>query len=105
MKNVQKLSITIKALAEEYIPPKLHQRFLNGVWGLALKDFRSLAGNGRLPTDNPRTGEKQMERTSGDTRFTGLIAHIIWKHFLPNSGLLHLSLDHSQFGRFYIAVL
>lgn len=105
MKNIQKVSTKIHALTDEYIKPKLRQRFLDGIKGLSLSEFHSLNGNGRLLAANPKAGQQRLYRTSHDARFTGIIQQLILEQFLPKSGILHLSLDHSQFGQFYIAVL
>lgn len=105
MRTIQKLSTKIYALAEEYVPTKLRQRFLDGVQGLGLSEFHSLNANGRNLAASPNAGQQRMYRLVRDGRLAEAIHQILLKHFLPKSGLLHLSLDHSQFGRFYIAVL
>jgi hypothetical protein len=55
--------------------------------------------------DNPETGKQRIYRLGRDNRMVDLVRKIIIYEFLPKSGFLHLSLDHSQFGPFYIAVL
>lgn len=105
MKNIQKVSLKIHSLATDYVKPKLRQRFLDGIKGLGLSEFHSINGNGRMLTSRPKAGEQRLYRTSHDMRFVDIIQRLIIERFLPKSGLLHLSLDHSQFDRFYIAVL
>ena len=104
MTSIQKLATRVQALACTYIPKKLHPRFLTGVEALATTSLSSLNGNGRSLSDNRWTGESKIRRTVTDTRFPSLLLTSILKEFLPQSGQLRLSLDHSTFGTFTIAV-
>jgi len=105
MNTIQKLNVKIHDLARNHIPPRLRQRFVWGLVGLGLSEFRSLNANGRGLTAHPKTGERRMERLVRDGRLSALIQTIIATYFLAVPGQLHCSLDHSQFGRFYIAIL
>jgi len=105
MKTIQKLTTKIEQLATEYVSARLRQRFTEGIASFGLSEFTSLNTSGRMLRDSPETGKQRIYRLGRDTRMPGLIRTIITKHFLPKSGRLHLSLDHSQFGPFYIAVL
>jgi Transposase DDE domain len=105
MKTIQKLSNKIESLAKVYVPSRLRMRFTEGVTSFGLTDFTSLNTSGRMLRDNPETGKQRIYRLGRDVRMVDMIRGIILREFLPKSGLLHLSLDHSQFGPFYIAVL
>src|SRR5450631_3428964 len=105
METIQKLSTKIECLAKEYVPTRLRKRFAEGVTSFGLTDFTSLNTSGRMLRENPETGKQRAYRVSRDTRMATLARYIILHHFLPKSGSLHLSLDHSQFGSFYIAVI
>jgi hypothetical protein len=105
MKTIQKLTTKIESLAVEYVPTRLRKRFAEGVASFGLTDFTSLNTSGRMLRDNPETGKQRVYRLGRDTRMVDIIRDIIIRHFLPQSGFVHLSLDHSQFGPFYIAVL
>src|SRR5664279_5090555 len=104
MTTIQKLSKHVQALACTYIPKKLRPRFLTGVAALGTTALSSLNANGRGLSDNRWTGESRVRRTVTDTRFPALLMRAIVKEFLPRSGQLRLSLDHSTFGTFTIAV-
>lgn len=104
MTTIQKVNKYVQALACTYIPKKLHPRFSTGVAALATKGLISLNANGRSLDDNRWTGEARIRRTVTDERFPGFLLKIILKEFLPKSGRLRLSLDHSTFGTFTIAV-
>jgi hypothetical protein len=54
--------------------------------------------------ENRWTGESRARRTVTEERFPSLLLKIILKEFLPRTGQLRLSLDHSTFGVFTIAV-
>lgn len=105
MKTIQKLTTKIEGLAKEYVPARLRERFAEGVTSFGLTDFTSLNTSGRMLRDNPETGKQHVYRVSRDARMVTFARDIIIRHFLPKSGSLRLSLDHSQFGSFYIAVL
>lgn len=105
MSTLQKVVTTIQSLAVEVVPPKLRPRFLTGCLALGITEFQSLSANGRRLTAAPKTGQRRVERLVADGRFPLLIQTIICTYFLAGTGSLHLSLDHSQFGPFYIAVL
>lgn len=105
MNTIQKLSAKIQDLAHQSIPTRLRQRFVWGLVALGLTEFHSLNANGRGLTTNPKTGERRVERLVRDTRLSSLLQTIIFTRCLSLSGQIHFSLDHSQFGRFYIAVL
>jgi hypothetical protein len=94
----------VQRLADEYIPKKLHPRFFTGVESLATTRLSSLNANGRSLTGNRWTGETRIRRTVTDERFPKLLLTIILKEFIPNRGTLRLSLDHSTFGCFTLAV-
>ncbi len=105
MTTIQKLSSKIEGLASEYVPSRLRERFTEGIASFGLSEFSSLNTSGRLLRDNPETGKQRIYRLGRDSRMVQITRRIITKHFLPKSGSLHMSLDHSQFGPFYIAVL
>lgn len=104
MTTIQKVNKHVQALAGAYIPKKLHPRFFTGVTALATKGLASLNANGRSLSLNRWTGEARMRRTVTDERFPHLLLRIILKEFLPKRGQLRLSLDHSTFGTFTVAV-
>ncbi len=104
MSTIQKVSQHVQALACTYIPKKLHPRFLTGVEALATKALDSLNANGRSLSSNRWTGETRIRRTVTDGRFQSLLLKVICKEFLPSRGILRLSLDHSTFGVFTVAV-
>ena len=105
MKTIQNLASKIEDLAREYVPARLHERFNEGIASFGLSEFTSLNTSGRLLRANPETGKQRIYRLGRDCRMVQIIRQIIIEHFLPKAGLLHMSLDHSQFGPFYIAVL
>jgi len=104
MTTIQKLSKHVQALACTYIPKKLHPRFFTGVEALATKALGSLNANGRGLHVNRWTGETRIRRTVTEERFPSLLLRVILKEFLPKRGTLRLSLDHSTFGTFTLAV-
>lgn len=104
MNTIQNVSHRVQRLAHEYIPKKLHPRFLTGVEALSTKALSSLNANGRSLHDNRWTGETRIRRTVAEERFPNLLLKLIVKEFLPKRGRLRLSLDHSTFGTFTIAV-
>jgi hypothetical protein len=108
MFTIQKVRSHVQSIGEEYIPPKIQQRFMTGTEALGLTGFSSLNGNGRLLSANRHTGESRVRRAVTDQRFPRLILRAIVKRYLPEAakatgGRLRFSLDHSQFGDFYIA--
>ncbi len=104
MTSIQKVQRCVQALACTHIPKKLHPRFFTGIEALATKSLASLNANGRGLSENRWTGESKVRRTVTDARFPGLLLTPIVKEFLPKQGSLRLSLDHSTFGTFTIAV-
>jgi hypothetical protein len=104
MPTIQNVNHRVQLLARNYIPKKLHERFFTGVEALATKALQSLNANGRALTTNRWTGESKVRRTVTDERFPHLLLRVILKEFLPKTGQLRLSLDHSTFGCFTIAV-
>jgi hypothetical protein len=94
----------VQQLADTYIPKKLHPRFFVGIEALATKSLISLNANGRGTHDNRWTGETRIRRTVTEQRFPALLLQPILKEFVPKRGQLRLSLDHSTFGTFTIAV-
>ncbi len=104
MNTIQKLHKDVQALACTYIPKKLHPRFLTGVAALSTTALSSLNANGRSLSDNRWTGESRIRRTVSERRFPNLLLPVILKEFLPRAGQLRLSLDHSTFGTFTVAV-
>lgn len=104
MSTIQNMSRRVQALACTYIPKKLQLRFFTGVEALATKALGSLNANGRSLSENRWTGESRVRRTVTDIRFPALLLTAILKEFLPNTGQLRLSLDHSTFGAFTLAV-
>lgn len=104
MFRLQNIQTRVQRLSEEYIPKKLRSRFLTGVEALSTKRLSSLNSNGRSLAANRWTGESKVRRTVTDERFPDLVLKIILKEFLPKSGRLQLSLDHSTFGCFTLAV-
>lgn len=104
MTTIQNMSRRVQALACTYIPNKLHPRFFTGVEALSTRGLSSLNANGRSLCENRWTGEVRIRRTVTENRFPALLMKTILKEFLPRRGQLRLSLDHSTFGRFTIAV-
>jgi hypothetical protein len=104
MSTLQNIQTRVQRLSGEYIPKKLRHRFLTGVEALSTKRLASLNANGRSLTANRWTGESKLRRTVSDERFSSLNLKIILREFLPKSGRLQLSLDHSTFGCFTLAV-
>jgi len=104
MNTLLKIQRIVKCLAYEYIPKKLQSRFFAGVEALSTKELKSLNANGRSLSNNRWTGESRIRRVVEDSRFTKLILPVILEKFLPRKGRLRLSLDHSTFGCFTIAV-
>ncbi len=104
MNTIQNVSQRVQALAVSYIPKKLHPRFLTGIESLSTKGLASLNANGRSLTANRSTGENRIRRMVTDHRFPALLLRIIIKEFLPARGVIRISLDHSTFGDFTLAV-
>lgn len=104
MNTIQNMLRCVQALACTHIPKKLHPRFFTGVEALSTKGLSSLNANGRSLSENRWTGEVRIRRTVTETRFPSLLMRTILKEFLPPRGRLQLSLDHSTFGTFTIAV-
>jgi len=104
MTTIQNVSRRVQRLAASYIPKKLHPRFSTGVEALSTTGLDSLNANGRGLDGNRWTGESRIRRTVTDQRFTALLTTVILKEFIPSQGQLRLSLDHSTFGRFTLAV-
>lgn len=104
MTTIQKVSKHVQAIACTYIPKKLRPRFMTGVAALSTTALASLNANGRGLAENRWTGESRIRRTVTDDRFPELLLRVIVKEFLPRTGQLRLSLDHSTFGVFTIAV-
>lgn len=104
MSTIQNVNRRVQSLARSYIPKTLQERFFTGVEALATKALHSLNANGRALSTNRWTGESKVRRTVSDERFPGLLLGVILKEFLPKTGQLRLSLDHSTFGTFTIAV-
>lgn len=104
MSTLQNMSRHVQALACTYIPKKLHPRFLTGVEALATRGLVSLNANGRSTSPNRWTGETRIRRTVTEERFPKLLLTVILKAFVPKHGTLRLSLDHSTFGCFTLAV-
>lgn len=108
MFKIQNVAMEVQALAGEFIPKKLYHRFMTGIEGLGLTGFSSLNSNGRLLANNRHTGESRVRRAVSDKRLPRLILSAVIKRYLPIAGAygkgeLRFSLDHSQFGSFYIA--
>jgi hypothetical protein len=104
MSTIQNIQRRVQHLAKTYIPARLHPRFRTGVEALATRGLVSLNANGRSMSANRWTGETRMRRTVGETRFPLLLLSVILKEFVPKSGALRLSLDHSTFGCLTLAV-
>lgn len=104
MSTIQKLSTCVQLLAVNYVPKKLIPRFRTGVEALSMRALDSLNANGRTINPNRWTGETRIRRTVTDKRFPDLLLKLILKEFLPKQGVLRLSLDHSKFGPFTLAV-
>ena len=104
MSTIQNISRHVQALACTYVPKKLHLRFFTGIEALSTRGLASLNANGRSIHDNRWTGETRIRRTVTDVRFPDLLLKTILKEFLPGRGTLRLSLDHSTFGTFTVAV-
>lgn len=105
MNTIAKINQKVQVLSEEYIPHKLQFRFLTGVEAVSLREFDSLNANGRSLVSNRWTGESRIRRTVTDKRFPRLLLRLILKQYIPAAGWLRISLDHSKFGRFNVAVL
>lgn len=104
MTTIQKVSRRVQHIADDYVPKKLRPRFFTGVEALATKGLASLNANGRSLSSNRWTGETRIRRVVTDRRFPDLLLKVILKEFLPKKGVLRLSLDHSKFGCFTLAV-
>ena len=104
MTTIQNMSRRVQRLAGTYIPKKLHPRFLTGIEALSTKGLASLNANGRSLCENRWTGEVRIRRAVTEDRFPVLLMKAILKDFLPRHGQLRLSLDHSTFGTFTVAV-
>ena len=104
MNTIQNMADRVQRLADSYIPTKLHPRFLTGIEALSTKGLSSLNANGRSLTTNRWTGESKVRRTVTDTRFSALLLKLILKECVPRRDTLRLSLDHSTFSTFTIAV-
>lgn len=104
MTTIQKMSRCVQRLANEYIPKQLQPRFFTGVEALSTKALASLNANGRSISTNRWTGETRIRRTVNEQRLPAVLLRIILKEFLPKKGRLQLSLDHSTFGCFTLAV-
>lgn len=104
MTTIQKMAARVQRLADHYIPKKLQPRFFTGVEALSTKALASLNANGRSTSPNRWTGETRIRRSVTEERFPTLLSQIILKEFVPKRGTLRLSLDHSTFGCFTIAV-
>lgn len=104
MNTIHTLQRRVQRLADIYISKKLRQRFLTGVEALSTKALASLNANGRSIAKNRWTGETRIRRTVNEQRFPSVFLKIILKEFVPKRGQLRLSLDHSTFGCFTIAV-
>lgn len=104
MFTIQNMFRYVQALACTYVPKKLHPRFLTGIEALSTRGLSSLNANGRSVSPNRWTGETRIRRTVTEVRFPCLLMKAILKEFLPAKGVLRLSLDHSTFGRFTLAV-
>jgi hypothetical protein len=74
------------------------------VEALSTKALSSLNANGRSTSTNRWTGETRIRRTVTEERFPKLLLTVILKEFVPYRGTLRLSLDHSTFGCFTLAV-
>jgi len=103
MNTIQNVSQRVQALADEYIPKKLHPRFRTGIEALSTKALASLNANGRSLVMNRSTGENRIRKAVTDVRFPLLLIKIILKEFLPIRGVIRVSLDHSTFGDFTLA--
>lgn len=104
MSTIQNMAARVQAVACTHIPKKLHPRFFTGVEALATRGFASLNANGRSLCENRWTGEVRIRRAVTEKRFPALLLTAILKEFMPHSGTLRLSLDHSTFGCFTVAV-
>lgn len=104
MTTIQNVHRRVQALACTYVPKKLHPRFFTGVEALSTRGLSSLNANGRSLCKNRWTGEARIRRTVTEERFPVLLLSTIMKEFLPRRGQLRLSLDHSTFGTFTVAV-
>lgn len=101
MSTIQKVAQRVQALARGYIPQKLDPRFFTGAEALSTKGLSSLNANGRSVSSNRWTGETRIRRTVTEER---LLLWAILKECVPRRGQLRLSLDHSTFGCFTLAV-
>lgn len=104
MTTIQKLHRRVQRLASTYIPKKLQQRFLTGIEAVSTKALASLNANGRSISSNRWTGETRIRRTVTEERFPKLLVRAILKEYIPHRDQLRLSLDHSTFGCFTLAV-
>jgi hypothetical protein len=104
MNTIQNIGKRVQCLAADYIPKKIHPRFFTGVKALSTKGLSSLNANGRSLTANRSTGENRIRKTVSENRFPKLLLTIILKTFLVGNGTIRLSLDHSTFGDFTLAV-
>ncbi len=104
MTTIQNTSRRVQRIAGAYIPKRLQPRFFTGVAALATTALSSPNANGRSLSDNRWTGKTRIRRTVTEERFPALLLKAILQQFLPKRGILRLSLDHSTYGTFTIAV-
>lgn len=105
MYTVAKVHTFVHGLAQIYVPKKLQARFLCGVQAFSLQPFQSLNANGRSLAVARKTGEMRTYRLVHDVRFPAVILNLAVRQWLAHLSEVHLSLDHSDYGPFRIAVL
>jgi hypothetical protein len=104
MFNLQKINLLVQSSVIRSVPIRLRHRMFCGIQGLSLREFSSLNANGRSLAINRKTGESRIYRAVHDKRTVPLLLQIILE-LLPRQSTLFISLDHSQFGPFCIAIL
>lgn len=106
MSTLQKLSVAVQHLRDEYLPKAKARRFSLGVEQFSLREFDSLNAAGRQLGLNRWTGENRIRRLVSDTRLTDQLQQLLVSEVLASrTGRWYCSLDHSQFGPFCIAIL
>lgn len=86
------------------VPPRLRHRVSCGIQAFSLQELVSVNSNGRSLARNRKTGESRAYRVLHDPRTVPHLLDLILT-LVPQGKRLWVSLDHSQFGPFCIAVL
>lgn len=104
MKNIfYEIKNKVETQILPFVPNKLRGRFLDGINMFGIKEFNSINSNGRVLRENRDAGEMAAYRCTRDSRFKGLILHIIPKFIKSDS--ITLCLDFSTFNKINVACL